>query len=270
MPGSKQPQQNQPPGRCTAAAPKCQSAASAAAPPIASAAHKRVAPPPEAAPALPPVTRRGRSSSSSVGHDADGTRYCSAEELWDKERKRGLQQNWYGGAIAYWSSVPATVDAVLGGFGNVSPADLGDSARFLDALADAGYNTRQKLRKGHAASSSRAVDCGAGVGRITAGLLVERFTHVDVVEPVAHLLQQARAALAPTGHRGEFYEQGLEVFTAAPGSYDCIWIQVGAAAGCVSEPSCDVCCSGPSCSSSTTTWSRFFRCARITCACCSC
>ena len=71
-----------------------------------------------------------------------------------------------------------------------------------------------------------AVDCGAGVGRITLGLLAQRFARVDVVEPVAHLLQQARAALAPARHAGEFYQVGLEAFAAAPATYDCIWIQV--------------------------------------------
>ena len=53
-----------------------------------------------------------------TGLDADGTRYGSAEELWAKEKKKGLK-NWYGSAIEYWSTVPATVDGVLGGFGSV-------------------------------------------------------------------------------------------------------------------------------------------------------
>jgi protein N-terminal methyltransferase len=190
-----------------------------------------------------PMSRRGATSTSKVagplkkaragegdrvtGLDADGTRYGSAEELWAKEKKKGLK-NWYGSAIEYWNAVPATVDGVLGGFGSVSATDLSDSARFLDALADAGYNTRaEEASKGKAqAPSSRAVDCGAGVGRIAAGLLVHRFRQVDVVEPVAHLMQQAKDSLAAIGHRGELYQVSLEDFAAAPATYDCIWIQV--------------------------------------------
>jgi protein N-terminal methyltransferase len=162
-----------------------------------------------------------------TGLDADGTRYGSAEELWAKEKKKGLK-NWYGSAIEYWSAVPATVDGVLGGFGSVSATDLIDSARFLDDLADAGYNTRAKdAAKGKTQSpSSRAVDCGAGVGRIAAGLLVHRFRQVDVVEPVEHLMQQAKDSLQAIGHTGEMYQVSLEHFTAAPATYDCIWIQV--------------------------------------------
>jgi protein N-terminal methyltransferase len=159
---------------------------------------------------------------SGGGTDADGTRYKSAEELWAKEKKKGAKK-WYGSAIEYWNSVPATVDGTLGGFGQVSPADLSESAMFLDALADAGYNTRAT------GTMSRAVDCGAGVGRITQGLLAARFGSVDVVEPVSHMMQQAKAALAAVGHSGRFYEVGLEEFAAAAGSYDCIWVQVIAA-----------------------------------------
>jgi len=113
--------------------------------------------------------------------------------------------------------------------------DLSDSARFLDALADMGHNTRDlghntgappAVGKGKGQGGGVAVDCGAGVGRITLGLLAQRFARVDVVEPVAHLLQQARVALAPARHAGEFYQVGLEAFAAAPATYDCIWIQV--------------------------------------------
>ena len=33
-----------------------------------------------------------------------------------------------------------------------------------------------------------AADCGAGVGRITKGLLAKHFTEVDVIEPAEHFL----------------------------------------------------------------------------------
>ena len=153
------------------------------------------------------------------GSDADGTKYKTAEELWQQERCKGLQQSWYGTAISYWSGVPATVDGVLGGFGQVSPVDLSESAAFLDALAAQGCSTAA------GAPGSRAVDCGAGVGRITAGLLMQRFGSVDVVEPVEHFLQQARADLGKLGHVGDFHLVGLEAFDAAANTYDCVWVQ---------------------------------------------
>jgi hypothetical protein len=136
------------------------------------------------------IMQKTRASAASAapavpGSDADGTKFKTAEELWQQERGKGLQENWYGSAISYWSTVPATVDGVLGGFGQVSPVDLTESAAFLDALAAQGCSTAAGR------DGSRAVDCGAGVGRITAGLLMHRFARVDVVEPVQHFLAQA-------------------------------------------------------------------------------
>jgi protein N-terminal methyltransferase len=168
--------------------------------------------------------QKSRSSSSAAaaqvrGSDADGTKYKDAEELWKQERSKGLEQNWYGSAISYWSSVPATVDGVLGGYGQVSPLDLTESASFLDALAAQGCSTSP------GSDSSRAVDCGAGVGRITGGLLMQRFARVDVVEPVEHFLAQARADLGQRGHVGDFHLIGLESFDAPANTYDCVWVQ---------------------------------------------
>jgi SAM-dependent methyltransferase len=172
------------------------------------------------------MQKRGSSSAASApaaalvrGSDADGTKYTTAEELWQQERSKGLQQSWYGAAISYWSSVPATVDGVLGGYGRVSPLDLTESASFLDALAAQGCSTMP------GSADSRAVDCGAGVGRITGGLLMQRFARVDVVEPVEHFLAQARVDLAQRGHVGEFHLVGLEAFDAPRNTYDCVWVQ---------------------------------------------
>jgi protein N-terminal methyltransferase len=153
------------------------------------------------------------------GSDADGTKYKTAEELWNQEKSKGLQENWYGTAISYWNTVPATVEGVLGGFGQVSPVDLSESSSFLDALASEGFRTDP------GDPESRAVDCGAGVGRITGGLLMQRFAVVDVVEPVQHFIARAREDLGQLGHRGDFLQVGLESFDAAPNSYDCVWVQ---------------------------------------------
>ncbi len=171
--------------------------------------QKRASSSAAAAPAAAPVP----------GSDADGTKYTNADELWQQERSKGLAQSWYGSALSYWNSVPATVDGVLGGYGQVSPLDLTESASFLDALAAQGCSTST------GSASSRAVDCGAGVGRITGGMLMQRFARVDVVEPVEHFLAQARVNLGQRGHVGDFHLVGLESFDAAPSTYDCVWVQ---------------------------------------------
>ena len=37
-----------------------------------------------------------------------------------------------------------------------------------------------------------AIDCGAGIGRITKETLLSRFKHVDLLEPAPALLAEAR------------------------------------------------------------------------------
>ena len=87
-------------------------------------------------------------------------------------------------AIAYWSGTEASVSGVLGGFPQVSRIDLQGSSNFLAKLRRGSkhFPASMKLR--------RAVDCGAGIGRITEGLLVKVADVVDVVEPVKSFTDQ--------------------------------------------------------------------------------
>jgi protein N-terminal methyltransferase len=86
-----------------------------------------------------------------------------------------------------------------------------------------------------AAAGSRtltAIDCGAGVGRVTNELLLDLFHEVDLLEPSKPLLDYSQKKLAgtqtPSGHRAvHFFLAGLQEhdWSQLPGRYDCIWIQ---------------------------------------------
>jgi hypothetical protein len=52
--------------------------------------------------------------------------------------KRKYRTSFYGNAAEYWSSVPATVDGVLGGFGFISRTDIQGSLSFLKQLLKVG------------------------------------------------------------------------------------------------------------------------------------
>ncbi|GAM89377.1 hypothetical protein ANO11243_074140 [Dothideomycetidae sp. 11243] len=133
-------------------------------------------------------------------------------------------------AIRYWSSTPATVSGVLGGYPGLSRTDIQGSANFL-----------AKLRRGSGSSSkklARVVDCGAGIGRITLGLLGKVAEKVDVVEPVASFCDVVRQGKEFDGFRGHVWEAGLEAWEPFPGLekgdtpkgedgplYDLIWNQ---------------------------------------------
>ena len=54
----------------------------------------------------------------------------------------------------------------------------------------------------------RALDGGAGIGRVTKGFLMKNFAVVDLVEQDGNFLQEAKKSLASTNHRGEFFHTG--------------------------------------------------------------
>ncbi|GBG61183.1 hypothetical protein CBR_g19259 [Chara braunii] len=167
--------------------------------------------------------------------------YGSAKEMWRMEAgeddkghtvDEAKKKEWYGKGIDYWQSVDATVDGVLGGYGNVSAKDVAESGTFLKEvfggrLADGAVGRRHLV----------ALDCGAGVGRVTQHFLLQHFHEVDLMEPVENFLNAARNNLA--AFRGEpgqapdirrhcavnFFCQSMEHFSPQPNRYDVIWIQ---------------------------------------------
>ncbi|CAG8959390.1 hypothetical protein HYFRA_00001288 [Hymenoscyphus fraxineus] len=115
-------------------------------------------------------------------------------------------------ARQYWQSIPADVNGMLGGFPYISKVDLQGSRAFLVKLGVCGKGRKVE----------RGVDCGAGIGRITSGLLLHIADVVDIVEPVAKFSN----ALIGVPGIGEIYTTGLESWSPSrtPG-YDLIWNQ---------------------------------------------
>nr|CAG4649724.1 EOG090X0EJQ [Scapholeberis mucronata]SVE93909.1 EOG090X0EJQ [Scapholeberis mucronata] len=122
---------------------------------------------------------------------------------------------FYLDAAKYWEQVPPTVDGMLGGLSKISDVDLKGSQRFLNSL----YQVVGCPGK------ERALDGGAGIGRVTQGFLMKNFQVVDLVEQDKHFLDQAQQALASTNHRGKFFNLGLQKFTPETSVYDVIWVQ---------------------------------------------
>ncbi|CZT22635.1 related to putative methyltransferase [Ramularia collo-cygni] len=121
----------------------------------------------------------------------------------------------HAAAIAYWSSTPATVSGVLGGYPQVSRVDLQGSANFFGKLRRTSKHFPKTSGK-----LTRAVDCGAGVGRITKGLLSEIAQVVDIVEPVKSFTDEVK----DEGCVGKIYNVGLEGWKPEY-TYDLIWNQ---------------------------------------------
>eukprot|EP00124_Ichthyophonus_hoferi_P000745 Ihof_evm5s30 gene=Ihof_evmTU5s30 len=146
--------------------------------------------------------------------------YSTVEELWQKELKAGSpakvgeteKPQWYQKAEDYWESVPATVNGVLGGYAYISSIDLKSSKTFIKTLLV------EKNRPWV------AVDCGAGIGRITKGLLIPLFDHVDIVEVCPKFVEKAKINIKDP-KMDNFFCMGLQDFNPEEGRYDLIWSQ---------------------------------------------
>ena len=126
-------------------------------------------------------------------------------------------------SLKYWNSVPSTVNGMLGGYAQISCIDLKGSANFL-----------AKLRREHpfpalpAEGPTRGLDCGAGIGRVTAGFLSKVCDVIDIVEPVQKFADEIKTAkMEGKGEVGRIYVSGLQDWRGPEEGvkYDLIWHQ---------------------------------------------
>ncbi|KAL9115338.1 MAG: hypothetical protein Q9227_000659 [Pyrenula ochraceoflavens] len=145
-------------------------------------------------------------------------------------------------SISYWSSISADVNGMLGGFPQVSTIDLRGSHTFLKKLLRSPRSNASSSpdKKSQTLSINRALDAGAGIGRVTSGLLLRVAETVDVVEPIAQFTEKLRqqseidtteVASSPTpekprGQIGTIHTLPLESFTPSPTiTYNLMWNQ---------------------------------------------
>ncbi|RWA14246.1 hypothetical protein EKO27_g874 [Xylaria grammica] len=116
----------------------------------------------------------------------------------------------------YWQGIDANDNGMLGGYGHVSRIDLRGSRSFLAKLGFGRKNGVKAIR--------RVLEGGAGIGRITCGLLLDLAGTVDVVEPISKFTE----ALAKSQGVGNIFNLGLEEWRPDETgnlSYDVIWNQ---------------------------------------------
>lgn len=149
-----------------------------------------------------------------TGTDTDGAEYQTVDEMWNNRLQGDVNdpnKGWYGKAIQYWAKVPPTMDGVLGGLSNVHVADIRESKKFIESIP-----TVQR---------TRALDCGAGIGRLTKTLLIPMgFAKVDLIEPLPHMVEQAKKEVDPE-KAGEFMLCSMQEAKMNPNTYDVIVIQ---------------------------------------------
>ncbi|SCV05170.1 LANO_0H01596g1_1 [Lachancea nothofagi CBS 11611] len=129
----------------------------------------------------------------------------------------------YDDAVEYWTSIPATVDGVLGGYGD------GTTVPVMDVLGSNHFLRKLKSRMVVADNCQKVgCDIGAGIGRVTRDMLHKHCDVVDLVEPVKPFVEQMRVELAPLakeGRLGQIFDIGMQEWTPDEGRYWLIWCQ---------------------------------------------
>lgn len=122
--------------------------------------------------------------------------------------------------LGYWNNVECNVDGMLGGvptvdgFSVVSRIDLQSSRNFLAKL---GIGAKPGLRV-----VDRALEGGAGIGRVTEGLLLKVAKVVDIIEPVVKFTDTIKGKDCVC----TIYNIGLEEWRPKQDDqYDLIWTQ---------------------------------------------
>ncbi|XP_045772920.1 N-terminal Xaa-Pro-Lys N-methyltransferase 1-like [Maniola jurtina] len=124
---------------------------------------------------------------------------------------------FYKNAAKYWANIPATIDGVLGGYGHISDVDIDGSKLFLNQILSSDNNDPPGM--------NLALDCGAGIGRVSKNLLMPYFQKVDLVEQDEKFINTAKRLIGANNAKlGTLYQIGLQDFKPQK-EYDVIWCQ---------------------------------------------
>uniref|UniRef100_A0A8R1E318 Alpha N-terminal protein methyltransferase 1 n=1 Tax=Caenorhabditis japonica TaxID=281687 RepID=A0A8R1E318_CAEJA len=121
----------------------------------------------------------------------------------------------YEKAEEYWSRTSQDVNGMLGGFEKLHTPDILVSKRFLESLK----------KRNQFASYDYALDCGAGIGRVTKHLLMPLFKKVDMEDLVEDFIASSAQYIGTDQGIGEKFIEGLQTFSPPENRYDVIWIQ---------------------------------------------
>jgi len=133
------------------------------------------------------------------------------------QRLMGQRDKWYGDAVEYWKDISPDLHGMLGGYERISQIDLEASNNFMEEL---------KKKSVWTSGTEKALDCGAGIGRVAKHLLLPLFDKVDLVEQNGDFLEAANLYLAGYKNKvGKLYSVGLQDFKPNINSYDVVWFQ---------------------------------------------
>jgi len=129
------------------------------------------------------------------------------------------KDKWYGDAQTYWDKVEPSVQGMLQGYAKISDKDCNGSQEFIKHLK------KENILK---TNCHRALDCGAGIGRVSKHFLLKVFDVVDLLEQCTEFTNNIHKYMKDeklSSRIEKIYNEGMQTFHPCPGHYDVIWIQ---------------------------------------------
>lgn len=160
-----------------------------------------------------------KSVKTSLPQHVTCTNEDSSSEEWSnqeqEENESIAKEAFYTDAKKYWSTIEPTVDGMLGGFERLNAADVRGSRDYLHSMFRIKPAPRRRV----------ALDCGAGIGRVTKRVLIPEYDQVDAVEQDKKFADKIYEFVGKSPKLGQVFNQGLQEFTPDEGKYDLIWTQ---------------------------------------------
>ena len=153
----------------------------------------------------------------------------SITRRWSTDKGRDL---WYGRGRKYWQGTSSSNEGMLCGSAHVHGADIVDSENFLTKPVNDTTPPLWPLLR--VAPPIRALDVGAGIGRVSRDLLLKLCDEVDMVDGCEKFVREAEKSLAGSncparrGRMCRFTCTDLQSFVVPDGRmrpYHLIWIQ---------------------------------------------
>lgn len=122
-------------------------------------------------------------------------------------------QDWYCKTKQHWAESDNTLKGILGGYDEVHESDVKTSSELLEGL----INLQELM-------PFRAIDCGAGIGRVVKSVLINYFDEVDIVEQEEKFVYTCNEEFKGESKVKDIYQASLQQFQFKK-KYDLIWIQ---------------------------------------------
>lgn len=126
------------------------------------------------------------------------------------------REEYYNKRKKHWAAQEATVKAVVGGSEDPHLPDIKCSNELLFGLI-----STNNLKPG------KALDCAAGIGRVTQLVLTNYFEEIDLIEQDEKFILKAKEILGKNPKVKNFYSSSIQDFNFdnKKNFYDLIWVQ---------------------------------------------